>query len=287
MENRKLPSAIIKYTENVFYAKIRGKYYKAIMQFPYKAIRSIDKLIQEAACIIGQSAEEMINSTDFNSTDLSSTKIESLFSELRTVNYLSSEGFTDISFIKSKRKQKRADLSAKKNGLDYIIEVTCSSSVAKRNKWRPTEIEEFIIRKIEGSQNKELQLLNTLSAYKQSCRLVLVVVLDTEDKNALNSSKDAMDIAQQVWLKKSNDHLHICIIMGKPEMVYTIPRKCLLARILSSFGYIKGTPLWTNLLIKILRISGTPVEEGSGNIVYPPWPKSETGHKYYGCEEEL
>lgn len=214
MKKRKIPSAIIEYTENVFDAKIKGKYSKTIMQFPNKVVKDVDKLIQDAACIIGQAAEEMINATDFNPNDFPSTNIESLFSELRIVNYLSSEGFKDIRFIKSKRKQKRADLYALKDGLGYIVEVTCSSSCAAKNKWRSWEIEEFIIRKMEGSQNKKLQLLNTLDEYKQSSRLVLAVVLDTEDKNALNSASDTMDIARRVWLRKGIKELYICIIMG-------------------------------------------------------------------------
>lgn len=146
VKNQKIPSPIIEYTENVFRNRVEGKFSKTLMRFPKRVIRDINKLIRDASIATNQSPEELIDSTDFNPSDLPSDRIEALFAELRTVTYLVSEGFKDVHFIKSERKKKRADLFARRNGMNYIIEVTCSSSAASKNNWQPLAIINYILR---------------------------------------------------------------------------------------------------------------------------------------------
>lgn len=271
MKKQGIPPLIIKYTENVFKNKVQGKYSETLMRFPKKVIRDIDLLIREASIATNQTPNALIDSTDFNSSDLPSDRIEAFFAELRAVNYLALEGFKGIEFIKSMRKQKRADLLAKKDGFNYIVEVTCSSSYATNDNWQTPAIIKYIIRKLEGSPSKRTQLKRTLAEYNAD-RMVLVVVLDTEDKNALNSSTDAMHIAKQVWLRTNDRNcLHICIILGRPDIVYDIPSGSFLTKILKKSGYIKGHPVWIRILSRLICIFGTRIETGSGNIVYPPW----------------
>ena len=276
MKKYGLPSAIVEYTKNVFSLEkdnpiTKQKFNKALNRFPRKVIRDIGKLVNSAAKVVGVSAEEMINSLDFHPHDFPSTKIESLFSELRVINYLSDEGFNNIRFIPSKRKKRRADIRAFKDSISYIVEVTCSTSEVVSNKWTPEQILNFIIQKWN---DKKSQFEDTLKEYTECRRIALAVVLDTEDRNALTSSKDALLIAKLAWLKIGVDNLHICIITGYSDQVYDIPRNSLIHKILSfssKKNYIKTSPFIINLLNSIIRVFYKPISSGNGNIVYPSW----------------
>lgn len=270
MSKKGIPASIVKYTKNIFDSKIQGKYSNALMEFPKKVIKSINLLIQKASDATGQSKEDLIDSSDFNPKDLPSERIEALFAELRIINHLSLERFTDICLINSKRKQKRADISARKDGNNYIIEVTCSSSCAAENKYRITEITNFIVRKMKGDQNKELQLINTMNRYKAN-KMVLAVILDTEDKKALNTTKDILEIARQVYLKIGEKNLHIFITLGGPDIVYEFHPGKLFLRFMPKTGYIKARPLIIKILNMLIKKNSKPVRKGEGNAVYPPW----------------
>jgi hypothetical protein len=216
-KNEYIPIQLIEYTTGALKSDNNSRYKNALSENHNAVINRISDMIQISTKATNLSPEGIFKAAGFNKNDLDPTKLESMFGELRTVNHLYNEGFRDIAFIRTS-KEKSADLSAKRENIKYVIEVTLSSSYAGKNKWRQDEIVNFCINKLKNE--KKLDQLQTSLAKEPCDRMVFALVIDTEDKVALNCSEDYLNIARDVWKLCNIPYLHICIITGRIALGY-------------------------------------------------------------------
>lgn len=216
--NPSFPVQLIEYTKHILENQINGRFYEALIEKPCAVIRGIGNLMCSAGNIVGLSPEELLKQSSFNKNDYNPSKISSLFAEFRAIEYLDIEGFANIQILQED-KTKRADFCANKNGCKYAIEVTNAGYEAKLGHWRHDEIVQLLVNKlmVEG---KYKQLENTRD--KERCdKMALVLVIDTIDKVALNSSDDYQKMLQDAWeLFGKIDQLHLSIITGRVSLGY-------------------------------------------------------------------
>lgn len=214
--NKDIPRQFTEYTRNMALKGYEGMYLNILFRSPEQTISKIGGYFYSAANIIGSTTEELLKSSSFQKNDYDDSKVFSLFAELRAIIYLSKEGFNNIKILRQSRK-KRADFCASMNGLQYVIEVTNSGYMAKENRWRHNNIVDFLINKLKSEQ-KYNQLQETLNDEKCD-KMILILVIDTIDKVALNEHNSYLKILKDAWLRFGKiQNLHLCIVTGMSEM---------------------------------------------------------------------
>ena len=145
-------------------------------------------------------------------------KIPSLFAEFKAIKYLNSEGFTSIQIYRKGRSNELI-FCAKKNGCKFAIEVTNAGYEASLGYWRHDDIVELLLNKLLAKE-KYKQLVEP--AKPEGCgKMALILVIDTEDKVALNTCEDYLNILKESWEQfGSIADLHLCIYTGRAAFGY-------------------------------------------------------------------
>jgi len=178
----------------------------AMTNHPEKTFELLDFQFKSGSEIVSLSPDDLLKKLDFNRNDLSPERIESLIGELRAIHFLHDNGFTDIVPIRASSKRS-PDFSAKRNGVDFQIEVATSIHSAPRIfhdsvvKWATAKL-----------KNDKLSQMNSGSSESHK---MFVCILNSSGAVALNEHSDYINMVKHVWEELGSiQNLHIAIVTG-------------------------------------------------------------------------
>lgn len=204
-----IPAQLFAYFDRLLEMPSKGSQFHAAMtNHPEKTFEALDRQFLTGSEIVSLSPDALLKKLDFNRNDLSPERIESLLGELRTIHFLHNNGFTDIVPIRA-RSKRSPDLSAKRYGTNFQIEVATSIHSAPRTfhssvvKWATAKLQH---------ENKLSQMNSgPTGAYK-----MFVCILNSEGAVALNQRSDYMSMLKHVWEELGSiQNLHIAIVTGR------------------------------------------------------------------------
>jgi len=135
----------------------------------------IDSLLTSASKATGLVPEKLLKALDFDKRDFDGERIQSLFAVLRTINILTTQyGFSEITPLRRKLKQREADLLGTHERIKFAVEVARSSDQAFR--LAGANLNRYIK---ELWERKENQIRSSMVSNKCE-RGILVIVLDSE-----------------------------------------------------------------------------------------------------------
>jgi hypothetical protein len=206
-----VPSLLVK---NLRHSSRLGKNNRALTALSDDSavtMAAIETMFQNAAAATGQPPEELLRKTGLSARDADPVRIDCAFAELRTLNYLAAEGFSNLELLGG-TDRKRADMRGERQGITYVIEVATSIFDASK---RTTS--DALAAWIEGraSYGKLTQLRSTLQEFGAT-RCVFVAVVDTSRLVALGSPSDFAKAAEQAWRRLgSPSNTWICVMNGR------------------------------------------------------------------------
>jgi hypothetical protein len=121
-----VPQSVARHARKVVSRGIHCSLLRSLTEEPSKTPRAVDSLFRRAGAILGLTANQLIAGTDWHPNDLDSNRFDAMIAELRTVVWLSQEGFSDIRLLRS-RGQTKADATAQRARTKYAVEVACVS----------------------------------------------------------------------------------------------------------------------------------------------------------------
>ena len=116
-----------------------------------KVFEAINRMFQLACEATGLKPDELLRKTDFHPRDMSSTRLDSAFAEIRAVNFLAEEGFTNLRLLPAGKK-KRADILGTLNGKLFAIEVANSIFDADK-RVEPPQLADWLIGRVSSQSH--------------------------------------------------------------------------------------------------------------------------------------
>ena len=204
-----IPAQLFTYLDHLLEKPSTGsQFHAAMVNHPEKTFEVLDSQFKSGAEIVSLSPDDLLKKLDFNRKDLSPERIESLLGELRTIHFLHNNGFTDIVPIRATSKRS-PDFTAKKNGVDFQIEVATSIHSAPRTfhdsvvKWATAKLK---------NDNK----LSQMNSGSSESHKMFVCILNSSGAVALNEHSDYINMVKHVWeALGSIPNLHIAIVTGR------------------------------------------------------------------------
>lgn len=185
-----------------------SQFHLAMDNHPEEIFRVLDERFSACSKIVSLPPDDLLKKLDFQLNDLSSERIESLLGELRTINFLASNGFINITPIRA-NSTKSPDFSAEKNGDRFLIEVATSIYFAPRTfhhsvvKWARSRLQ---------SDSKLSQMGTHCNAYKS----LFVCILNSLGAVALNKRSDYLRMLKEIWKEVGSiQNLYIAIVTGR------------------------------------------------------------------------
>jgi hypothetical protein len=205
---------------------------------------AINRSFKMAASYTHLTADELLRQTDFNYHDTDATRIFTAFAEIRAINFLGAECFTNINLLRS-GKVPRADIVADRNSSRYAIEVVNSvyrdggpyvrkqvgiRTLGVSGRYTPEQLSDWIVKRLKD-EKKEIQLRNTAKQAGAS-RLLFIGIIDSEEPVIFQTHAGFASGCKLAWEAiGAEENFHIALVTGR-----------------SALGY------------------------GSDNAVYPEWP---------------
>ncbi len=187
----------------------------AINDSPNNTWPAIDRMFNMASTATGKSSDQLIKLTGFNSIDLDPGRIDSAFAEIRTINYLNNQGFSNLQLIGAS-KTKNADLIANFKNNKYAIEVACSPWDINY-RFTIEEMACWIVKKLYDD-GKIIQLNNTAGKYKCD-RKAFIGIINSAAAVALQTHIEFLSASKKAWDQLGKDNsLHIALVTGRMEM---------------------------------------------------------------------
>ena len=120
-----VPADLLTHMDQLVAKEVQNLALQATLTDPDMVIPAVDSMFRTASRITGLDPDEILRRTDFHPNDVAPERIESAFAEVRTINFLDVEGFTDIEPLLAGQ-QKKADISARRGATSYAVEVATS-----------------------------------------------------------------------------------------------------------------------------------------------------------------
>ena len=178
---------------------------------------NINRLFELACGITALNPDELLKRTDFEPSDMSPTRLDSAFAEIRTIIFLTKEGFTNIQPLSAGNK-KRADIIGTLNGKLFAIEVA-NSIFAANKRVEPFQLKDWLLGRVSSDQKSE-QLKQTSDAAGTE-EQVVVGVVDTFVSITFNTHNDYCEAAELAWdalgRKKS---FRVAFVTGREAVGY-------------------------------------------------------------------
>jgi hypothetical protein len=95
-----------------------SQFHLAMNHHPERTFEVLDQRFSACSKIVSLSPDDLLKRLDFQLKDLSPERTESLLGELRTINFLDNNGFTNIAPIRA-NSTKSPDFSAEKMGVIF------------------------------------------------------------------------------------------------------------------------------------------------------------------------
>ena len=184
-----------------------SQFHLAMNHHPEKTFEVLDQRFLACSKIVSLSPDDLLKKLDFQLKDLSPERIESLLGELRTINFLDNNGFTNITPIRA-NSTKSPDFSAGKNGDKFLIEVATSIYFAPRTfhdsvvKWATSRVQ---------NDDKLSQMKTDSNVYKN----LFVCILNSSGAVVLNKRSDYLKMLKEIWEGVGSiQNLYIAIVTG-------------------------------------------------------------------------
>ncbi len=189
----------------------------AILEAPHKVLPAINEMFAMAASVTGLDSDEILRRTDFHHRDTAPERIESAFAEVRAINFLHQQEFTQIQPLRQQR-TKCADIIASRDGEPYAVEVVTSIYEA-RGRFTPERLGMWLVERIK-SDRKDKQV-EASSGSVHGRRKVFLAVVDSADAVALQVHDEFQNAARHVWEKLECDSdTHVCFVTGRVTLGY-------------------------------------------------------------------
>ena len=207
-----IPSDLILHIRELQQKKVKSRLLDALSEDPQSTSEAIDRMFMKASQITGQTHDAVLAGTDFFWQDAHPVRVDAAFAEVRTINILNSQGFSDIKQITG-TSLPSADLIASRKGQRYALEVADSVYYAS-GRFSPDQMSDWIFERYH-SQGKGVQLKNTASEF--SCqRCVFVGIMDSASTVALQEAPEFKLSAETAWNRLGRDPtLDIAIYTGR------------------------------------------------------------------------
>jgi len=204
-----IPTRVIKYAERCHEGGIQERLISALSVDPKGTVSDINKMFAKACRITRLSADDLMAATDFSPKDTDPTRLPAAFAEIRMINHLSDEGFSDIRLEKA-GVRRRCNIIARRQSVQYVVEVANSPQEAEY-RHDSEQIAKWLVKRLVRDKKSE-QLDSTASEFGQTKR-VFVGVYDT--RNPYSSPDEYLNAAQRAWKYCGCDPaLHFCIMTG-------------------------------------------------------------------------
>lgn len=204
-----IPAQLFTYLDHLLEKPSTGsQFHTAMINHPEKTFEVLDFQFKSGAEIVSLSPVDLLKKLDFNRKDLSPERIESLLGELRTIHFLHNNGFTDIVPIRATSKRS-PDFSAKRNGVDFQIEVATSIHSA------PRTFHDSVVKWATAKLKNDDKLSQMNSGSSESHKM-FVCILNSLGAVALNEHSDYINMVKHVWKTLGSiPNLHIAIVTGR------------------------------------------------------------------------
>ena len=188
-----------------------SQFHTAMINHPEKTFEVLDYQFKSGSEIVSLSPDDLLKKLDFNRKDLSPERIESLLGELRTIHFLHNNGFTDIIPIRASSKRS-PDFSARRNGVDFQIEVATSINSA------PRIFHDSVVKWATAKLKNDDKLSQMNSGSSESYKM-FVCILNSSGAVALNEHSDYINMLKHVWEELGSiQNLHIAIVTGRSSL---------------------------------------------------------------------
>ena len=184
----------------------------ATLRDPDMVIPAINSMFQTAARITGLDPEEILRRTDFHPNDVAPERVESAFAEVRTINFLDVEKFTDIEPLRAGQ-QKKADIFARRGKTPYAVEVATSIYDAT-GRYSPDQMSKWLVSR--AAADGKIEQLNQTAGELGAERGVLVGIIDTHAPVIFQAHPAFLRAGQLVWESMGNpENRHVCFVTGR------------------------------------------------------------------------
>lgn len=211
------PKALVEHIELLVSSKSDNRLLSVLKDSPQKTAAAINSVFKIASEATNMTADDLLKRSDFNKNDLDPTRIDAAFAEIRGINYLSEQNFTDIQLLKADFLSKKADLVAKRKSVKWVGEVLCSIYEAK-GRFTSQQISKWLSSRF--NQDKSAQLNKTLED-QQAQKKVIAGIINTKVAVALQTHDDFLAAATMSWKSCGSDpDLHVCLVTGRNAIGY-------------------------------------------------------------------
>ena len=184
-----IPASVALHARGIVRDGVSCSLLRSLVEEPAKTPAALNSFFQSAGAILGLTGEPLVRTADWHPKDLDLNRFDAMIAELRTVVWLSEEGFCDIRLLRSEG-QKRADGTAHKAHTKYAVEVACVTG------WRPPshdrrsqDLKQVLLDKYDEKKSQ----LDTTAA-RQGCQSrVLVCVFVGLDQTAMITRQEYLE----------------------------------------------------------------------------------------------
>ena len=212
-----IPEDLIKYIRKLLREGSQNRFIEALRDNTERPMDAVNSMFKTASEITGHRSDELLKRTDFNYRDMDPSRIESAFAEIRSINWLHTEGFVGIKPL-SARSKRTADIIAKRRNNYYAIEVV-NSIYDARDRFTPEELKDWLLGRLLGDK-KSVQL-DTTAAELKNARRVFIGIVDTNEPVIFQTHEGFFTAAKLAWKAAGGDpKLHICFVTGRQAVGY-------------------------------------------------------------------
>ena len=176
-----IPEAVLSHAREVVSRDLPCSLVRSLSEQSAGTLQALDSLFQKAGAILGLSSEQLVGAAEWNPADFDPNRFDAMDAELRTVVWLSQEGFANIRLLRSQG-QKKADVTAEKGQTKYAVEVACVTG------WKPPghvqrsqDLPRFLLDKYDEKKSQ----LDATAAHHGCQSRVLVCVFVGLDQTAM------------------------------------------------------------------------------------------------------
>lgn len=183
-----IPQSVVEHTREVLTKQIDCSLMRSLQEEPDKTPQALDSLFKRTGVILGLTSEQLVRAADWDAKDLDANRFDAMLAELRTVCFLSGEGFSDIRLLRSKG-EKKADGTGQREQTKYAIEVTCVAGFKyPGHRKRGQDLPAFLV---DRWHEKRSQLEAT--ALEKECQSRVLVYVFVEPGQALVTRDDYLE----------------------------------------------------------------------------------------------
>jgi len=183
-------------------------------------------LLRRTAEIIKDDIHTVLEGVDFEPKDMKEEKLESIISEMRTICFLNGKGFDTIKLIPSKNKP-APDISAKRNGENFFIEVKCLTNIHSRKKEDGLLCHSFddekFFRTLDGLVGNNIEQLKGYREIEIETKKVFALVLNRSPELQCYSSGEYRVLIEGLYQKHKEHVTHVIFITGYEKEDFVCP----------------------------------------------------------------